>query len=67
MDCDNQNIGYVYLIYRNLEGCGFSNLDIGSSCHSSSSMIALLVVWSDYLSIYKNLKNFRGRLRYVKN
>ena len=38
--------------------CGFSNLDTGSSCHSSSSVIALLVVWSDHLSVYKDLRSF---------
>ena len=38
--------------------CGFSNLDTGSSCHSSSSVIALLVVWSDHLSMYKDLRSF---------
>ena len=38
--------------------CGFSNLDIGSFCHSSSSVIALLVVWSDHLSVYKDLRSF---------
>ena len=43
----------VYCMY-----CGFSNLGIGFSCHNLSSVIALLVIWSDYLSVYKNLKNF---------
>ena len=38
--------------------CGFSNLDTGSSCYSSSSVIALLVVWSDHLSVYKDLRSF---------
>ena len=35
-----------------------SNHDTGSSCHSSSSVIALLVVWSDHLSVYKDLRSF---------
>ena len=38
--------------------CGFSNLGTGFSCHSSSSVIALLVIWSNYLSVCKDLKNF---------
>ena len=38
--------------------CGFSTLDTGSFCHSSSSVIALLVVWSDHLSVCKDLRSF---------
>ena len=41
-----------------LRCCGFSNLDTDSSCHSSSSVIALLVVWSDHLSVCKDLRSF---------
>ena len=59
----------IRLIRRRLKDCrfwdvpftvcyGFSNHDTGSSCHSSSSVIALLVVWSDHLSVYKDLRSF---------
>ena len=59
----------IRLIHRRWKGCrfwdvaftvycGVSNPDTGSSCHSSSSVIALLVVWSDHLSVYKNLRSF---------
>ena len=59
----------IRLIHRRWKGCrfwdvpftvccGFPNLDTGSSCHSLSSVIALLVVWSDHLSVHKNLRSF---------
>ena len=59
----------IRLIRRRWKGCrfwgvpftvcyGFSNHDTGSSCHSSSSVIALLVFWSDHLSVYKDLRSF---------
>ena len=71
MDYNNQNIGSFCVACRNLECCGVSNLDTGSSYHSLSSMIAFLVVWSNYLSgVYKNLRNFveaSDGLRYTKN
>ena len=45
--------------------CGVSNVDTGSSCYSSSSVIALLVVWSDHLSVYKRFEKFRRSLRWI--